>query len=153
MSLRGSECFCHDVAIPRKGSCRLKLFVAMAKQARQSIAILNVTIYKIPPQRRYPDRPPLMVKDVLCWYVVLCDGRKKNMIVQFICWTAKLLMIKTTSFSIYNKKTHLETQNQGAFFYFYLVIKTKLLLIEIEFWFIKLKSVFAIRCKKKVDTY
>ncbi len=28
-------------------------------------AFLNVNIYKIPPQRRYPDRPPLMVKGVL----------------------------------------------------------------------------------------
>ena len=29
MSLRGSDCFCRDVAIPRKGSSRLRLFVAM----------------------------------------------------------------------------------------------------------------------------
>ncbi len=70
----------------------------------QYTAAINQITLNVPPQRRYPDRPPLMVKDVLCWYVVLCDGRKKNMIVQFICWTAKVLMIKTTSLSIRNNK-------------------------------------------------
>ena len=66
MSLRGSDSICRDVAIPRKGSARLQLFVAMIEVQLVDIEPFSTSaLLVIPPQRRYPDRPPLMVKGVL----------------------------------------------------------------------------------------
>ena len=63
----------------------------------QYTAAINQITLNVPPQRRYPDRPPLMVKDELCWYVVLCGSRG---------------LVFT------QQKPRLETQNQGAVFTF-----------------------------------
>ena len=62
-----SDCIRRAVAIPRKGTARLKSLVAMT--VLQALNIVYVRIRQhfgvIPPQRRYPDRPPLMVKGTL----------------------------------------------------------------------------------------
>ncbi len=61
-----SDCICRAVAIPRKGSARLKSLVTMT--VLQSISIVcaySSALWGNTPQRRYPDRPPLMVKGTL----------------------------------------------------------------------------------------
>ena len=54
------------MAIPRKGSVRLQLFVEMTELQVANIEPFSTSaLAAVPPQRRYPDRPPLMVKDTL----------------------------------------------------------------------------------------
>ena len=54
------------VPIPRKGTACLLLFVAMIELQTVDIEPLATSpLGAIPPQRRFPDRPPLMVKDIL----------------------------------------------------------------------------------------
>ena len=60
-----SDRFCRAVPIPRKGSARYQLFVAVVSRVVTGLQFLNVITYKIPPQRRFPDHPPLMVKGAL----------------------------------------------------------------------------------------
>ena len=59
-----SDCICRAVAIPRKGSARLRLCAMMTNIANIEPFSIQA-LYEIPPQRRYPDRPPLMVKGTL----------------------------------------------------------------------------------------
>ena len=63
--LARSDSICCAVAIPRKGSAQHQLFVAVVSSVVTGLQFLNVITYKIPPQRHYPDRPPLMVKGAL----------------------------------------------------------------------------------------
>ncbi len=73
-----------DVAIPRKGSFRLRLCLMMTNVAvikSFSTSALGV----IPPQRRYPDHPPLIVKGTLL--VVTSIGRLRE-----IAHTCKCLL-------------------------------------------------------------
>ena len=53
------------VPIPRKGPIRLRLLEIMTKLAVTTHCRFRHHYPKIPPQRRYPDRPPLMVKGTL----------------------------------------------------------------------------------------
>ena len=69
-----SDYFCRAVAIPRKGSVRLQLFVEMTELQVADIEPFSTSaLAAVPPQRRYPDRPPLMVKDTLLVVAVDVD--------------------------------------------------------------------------------
>ena len=63
------------MAIPRKGSVRLQLFVEMTELQVANIELFSTSALAAvpPPQRRYPDRPPLMVKDTLLVVAVDVD--------------------------------------------------------------------------------
>ena len=60
------------VPIPQKGSARLQLFVAMIEVQLVDIEPFSTSaLWVIPPQHRYPDHPPLMVKDTLLVVVAI----------------------------------------------------------------------------------
>ena len=71
-----SDSICRAVAIPRKGSVRLQLFVAMIELQLADIKPFSTSaLLVIPPQRRYRDHPPLMVKGVFFIFVKTENGR------------------------------------------------------------------------------
>ena len=59
-----SDRFCRAVAIPRKGSANVVYCKGLNTGDRYHV-IPDGIICGMPPQHRYPDHPPLMVKGVL----------------------------------------------------------------------------------------
>ena len=59
-----SDRFCRAVAIPRKGSANVVYCKGLNTGDRYHV-ISDGIICVMPPQRRYPDHPPLMVKGTL----------------------------------------------------------------------------------------
>ena len=83
------------MAIPRKGSVRLQLFVEMTELQVANIEPFSTSaLAAVPPQRRYPDRPPLMVKGVLVVVKIIRTKTFYNSAHNEICLTANEILLR-----------------------------------------------------------
>ena len=93
------------VPIPRKGPIRLRLLEIMTKLAVTIHCRFRHHYLKIPPQRRYPDHPPLMVNGTL---LVVKNKRTSNRKALFCLTIVVCLLRQFCKKNKHVQKNHLQ---------------------------------------------